>query len=263
MKLRRLAWPVALFLLLLSGCRALPPAPPPLVAASPEEVLARLAARSRAIRAFQAKGRITFLSPRQNYSGTALLKGILPTTLRVDVLDFFGRTILSLYTDGTTVKVLSPREGKLYQGPATPGNLAAFIPPAVTLPQALRLLVGDLPLSPGKPDSCKYEPEHNRYLMEWPGAAGARQERLLVTAPGFDPGEEAWYGGAPAPRFTATFADFGGLAPGLPGKLTLKTTRPRIELRLAYTELSLNPPLNPGELELKAPAGVAVVPLAP
>jgi hypothetical protein len=254
---------VALCLLLLGGCRALPPAPPPPVAVSPEELLARLAARSQGIRAFQAKGRITFLSPHQNYSGTALMKGILPTTLRVDVLDFFGRTILSLYTDGATVKVLSPREGKLYQGPATPGNLAAFIPPAVTLPQALRLLVGALPLSPGSPDSFKYEPDQGRYLMEWPGPGSAPQERLSVTAPGLDPGEEAWYGGAPAPRFTATFADFGGLAPGLPGKLTLKTSRPQIELRLAYTELSLNPPLNPGDLVLKAPAGVTTVPLAP
>jgi hypothetical protein len=263
MKLRRLAWPVALFLLLLSGCRALPPAPPPLGAASPEELLARLASRSRSIHSFQAKGRITFLSPRQNYSGTALLKGILPSTLRVDVLDFFGRTILSLYTDGATVQVLSPREGKLYRGPATPGNLAAFIPPAVNLPQALRLLVGALPLSTGSPGSFKYEPEQNRYLLEWPGPGGAPQERLLVTAPGLDPGEEDWYGGGPAPRFSATFADFGVLAPGLPGKLTLKTSRPRIELRLAYTELSLNPSLNPSDLSLQAPAGVAVVPLAP
>jgi hypothetical protein len=263
LKLRRLVWPVALFLLLLGGCRALPPAPPPPAPASPEEVLARLGARSQSIRAFQAKGRITFLSPRQNYSGTALLKGILPSTLRVDVLDFFGRTILSLYTDGATVKMLSPREGKLYRGPATPGNLAAFIPPAVSLPQALRLLVGALPLSAGKPDTFKYEPDQGRYLMEWPGPGGARQERLLVTAPAFEPGEEAWYGGAPTPRFAATFADFGVLAPGLPGKLTLKTSRPQIELRLAYTELSLNPPLKPGDLELKAPGGVVVVPLAP
>ena len=61
---------VILLFLLLAGCRALPPAPPPAAVTSPEELLSRLAART-AVRSFQAKGRITFLSPQQNYSGTA------------------------------------------------------------------------------------------------------------------------------------------------------------------------------------------------
>lgn len=254
---------VILLFLLLAGCRALPPAPPPATVTSPEELLSRLESRQR-LRSFQAKGRITFLSPQQNYSGTALLRGILPATLRVDVLDLFGRTILSFHTNGAEVQVLSPREGKLYCGQATPRNLAAFIPPAVSLPQALRLLLGAVPLSPGTPPVFRYDPGQSRYLMEWQeGTAGKVRERLSVAAPGLYPVLEEWFGGGPAPRFTATFADFGSLVPDLPGKLTLQTSSPKIELRLAYTELILNPPLNPGELALTPPAGAAVVPLAP
>jgi hypothetical protein len=260
--LRNLIWPVVLLVLLLAGCRALPPAPPPAAVTSQEELLARLQSRHQNIQSFRAKGRITFLSPGQNYSGTAILSAILPTTLRVDVLDLFGRTILSFSTDGAQVQVLSPREGKLFHGQATPRNLAAFIPPAVTLPQALRLLAGVLPLSAGNPDIFQYDPAKGQYLMEWRGG-GALAERLWVAASGLYPAEEVWYGGGPAPRFTATLADFGALVPDLPGKLTLKTTAPQIELRLAYTELSLNPPLNPKDLELQPPAGVTVVPLAP
>ncbi len=84
--------------------------------------------------------------------------------------------------------------------------------------------------------------------MEWGGADGV-QERLGVTAQGLYPEEEVWYGGAPEPRFTAQLADFGGLVPDLPGKLILKTTAPKIELRLAYTELILESapePFGPG-----------------
>jgi hypothetical protein len=121
--------------------------------------------------------------------------------------------------------------------------------------------VGAVPLSPGHPEVFKYEPGPDQYLLEWRAAAGYKAERLLVAARGLNPGVEDWYGGAPAPRFTATFADFGSLAPDLPGKLTIKTAAPQIELRLAYTELLLNPPLQPGDLELTAPAGVSVVPL--
>ena len=154
MKLASPAWPALtalLTLVVLSGCRALPtpPVPPPTAVASAAEVLARLQNRERTIESFQARGRITFLSPERNYSGTALIKARRPENLRVDILDLFGRTLLSFASDGTQVQVLSPHEGKFFHGPASPRNLAAFIPPAVTLPQTLRLLAGALPLSPG------------------------------------------------------------------------------------------------------------------
>lgn len=263
MRGRRLNWLAILGLLLMAGCRALPPAPPPVAVASPEELLSRLQSRHRNIQSFQAKGRITVLAPQQNYSGTALLKGILPATLRVDVLDFFGRTILVFATDGSQVQVFSPREGKFFHGPATPRNLAAFIPPAVTLSQAVRLLAGALPLSPGVADRSEYDPGKGQYLMEWRGDRGTMQEKLWVAAQGLAPVEEVWYGQAPEPRFTAQFSDFGALVPEFPEKLTLKTTTPKIELRLVYTELRLNPPLNAADLVLQPPPGVALVPLKP
>ena len=260
MKLRPCFRLVLLALLLSGGCRALPPAPPPVAVTSPEELLSRLNSRQQQVQSFQAKGRITFLSPEQNYSGTALLSGRLPATLKVDVLDFLGRTILSFATDGAEVKVLSPRENKLFHGPATPRNLAAFIPPAVSLPQTLRLLVGALPLSQGPPQNFEYEAATSRYRLEW-RQGGALIERLWVEAQGLYPVQDEWFGGAPEPRFTVELANFGALAPDLPEKITLKTTTPKMELRLTYRDLKLNPPLTPAELTLAPPAGVAQVPL--
>ena len=142
---RRLVW-LALALALW-GCRSLPPPAPPTAVTSAEELVARLQAGKPRVQSFEAKGRLTLLSPQRNYSGTSLIKGRLPTTVRADVLDPLGRSLLNFYSNGLEVQVLSPKEGKLFKGEATPGNLAAFIPPAVTLPQALRLMTGDLPLS--------------------------------------------------------------------------------------------------------------------
>jgi hypothetical protein len=260
LNLRGFVWLVLLAILLAGGCRTLPPTPPPAAVTSPEELLSRLRARQQQLKAFQAKGRLTFLSPKENYSGTALLAGRLPASLKVDVLDFLGRTILSFATNGTEVQVLSPRENKLFRGPATTRNLAAFIPPSVSLPQAVRLLMGDLPFSSGPPDHFEYLPASGRYLLAW-SQGGALVERLWVAAPGFYPVQEEWYGGAPEPRFTAEMADYGALAPGLPEKITLKTTRPKIELRLGYSRLTLNPSLTPADLTLTPPPGVAVVSL--
>ncbi len=246
---------------LLAGCAAVPPtAPPPTLALSAEEVLARLAARQRTIESFQARGRITFLSPDRNYSGTILIKARRPAGLRVDILDPLGRTLLSFATDGAQVQVLSPGEGKFFHGPASPRNLAAFIPPAVSLPQAVRLLVGDLPLSSGPPSKFAYDPAAGRYLLEW-GAAAGLQERLYVAAHGLYPLTDEYYGGAEQPRFTAEFTDYGEAVPDLPGKITLKTEAPKMELRLAYKELHPNPTLPPADLTLAPPAGMAVVQL--
>jgi hypothetical protein len=217
-------------------------------------------ARQPQVKSFVAQGRITFLSPQQNYSGTALLTGLLPASLKVSVLDFLGRTVLSLATDGAEVLVLSPRENRLWRGPATPQNLAVFVPPSVTLPQALRLLLGDLPLSPGPPDHFAYQAATGRYLLEWRGG-GSLQERLWVEAQGFTPVQEEWFGGAPEPRFTAELANFGALAADLPEKITLKTTAPKSELRLVYRDLKLNQPLTPADLTLTPPPGVIQAPM--
>jgi len=259
-KLRDFFWLAPVALLWSGGCRALPPTPPSMAITSPAELLSRLNTRQQQIQTFQAKGRITFLSPQQNYSGTTLLTGRLPASLKVEVLDFLGRTVLSFATDGVEVKVLSPQENKLFQGPATPRNLAAFIPPSVSLPQALRLLVGALPLSQGPPENFEYEAATGRYRLEW-RQGGALTERLWVEAQGLHPVQEEWFGGGPEPRFTAELANFGALAPDLPEKITLKTTAPKMELRLVYRDLKFNPPLTPADLTLTPPLGMAQAPL--
>ena len=247
-------------LLCSAGCRTLFPSRPSVAVISQENLLAVLKTRQEKIKSFRAEGRITYLSPQQNYSGKVWLKGRLPASLKVEVLDFLGRTVLSFATDGTEVKVLSPRENKLFQGPATPRNMAAFIPPTVSLPQALRLLVGALPLSQGPPQNFAYEAATHRYRLEW-RQGEAITERLWVAAEGLYPVLEEWYGGAPEPRFTAELANFGALAPDLPEKVTLKTPTPKMEMRLVYRDLSRNPSLTPTELTLTAPPGVVVVPL--
>ncbi len=256
-------WPAVIVLLAsvaLHGCRALPPAPPPTAVASAEELLARLQNRQKSSESFQARGRIIFLSPERNYSGTILAKARRPESLRVDILDILGRTLLSFAANGGRVQVLSPSEGKFFQGPASPGNLAAFIPPAVTLPQALRLLVGALPLSPGPPSKFDYDSAAGQYLLEWRQAEGL-QERLWVAAQGLYPLKDEYFGGAERPRFTVELADFGKAVPDFPGKITLKTEAPKLELQLAYKELSLNPPLSPADLTLTAPPGITVMQL--
>jgi hypothetical protein len=254
---------LALLLLWLAGCAAAPPVKAPTPALSGDELLTILRARADRVKSFEAKGRLTLLSPQRNYSGTAFLKGIEPTTLRVDILDFLGRSLLSFSSNGQVVQVLSPKEEKFYYGKATPANMAVFIPPAVTLPQVLQLLVGALPLSSGAPDRFHFEPAADSYVLEWRRPDGAFQERLWVKASGLYPAKDEWYGQDHRMLFSVDLSDYGAAAPDLPGQITLRAENPKAELRFAYRELRVNPALGAPDIELKAPPAVAVVPLGP
>ncbi len=250
--------PIIAFLVLLGlwGCRTLPPAPPPFIRSAPE-VLARLQSRQESLQSFQARGRLTYLSPERNYSGTSLMKGILPATLRVDILDPLGRSVLNFYSDGREVQVLFPTQAKFFQAPATPQALAAFIPPGMTLPQTLRCLTGNLPLSPGQPESMQYEPEPGMYLMEWHTSNGARRERLWVDARELYPVKGEWYDDAGRLVFTIELKDYGALAPGRPQQIKVITRQPAVELRLAYRDMQVNQPLKAGDLQVPRPPTAA------
>lgn len=249
-----------LALLAAAGCRTLPPPPPVPKVAAAGELLCLLQARQAGLQSFQARGRLTLIAPGRSYSGSGRLKGRLPASLRVDVLDLFGRSMLHFASDGQQVEVLFPREGKMLYGPATPANLAAFVPPGVTLPQALKVLTGDLPLSAGGPDEWRLEGKGDAYLMLWRNPDGSLRERLWVDAQSLYPVKGEWLGDRGQPVFTAELGDF---ARDRPRQITFKTTSPETELRLAFQDMDLNPPLGPGDLRVPDQPGVEKIPFKP
>ncbi|MCL6621992.1 MAG: hypothetical protein K6T55_07800 [Syntrophobacterales bacterium] len=249
--MRRLP-PLVLLLALLAGCRTLPPPPPP-TAVTPQEALAAWRARQGGIQGFQARVRLTLLAPGRSYSGNARLAAGLPSSLRVEVTDFFGRRLMTFVSDGEEVAVLFPREGRLLKGPATPRTLAAFIPPGVTLAQCVRLLTGGVPFNEGEPHQWQEQADPGSWLLVWNGADGQPRERLWL-AQG-RPRRLEWRGERGEPGFEAEFADFSG--PGdWPRQVTVKTPTPASELRVTFGDLTVNPPLAPAEFRLSSPPGV-------
>jgi hypothetical protein len=258
--MRILSLTCILALLAAAGCRTLPPPPPAPRVTTAGQLLYLLKARQGNLTSFQTRGRLTLIAPGRSYSGTGRLKGRLPSTLRVDVLDLFGRSLLNFASDGQRVEVLFPREGKMFYGPATPGNLAAFVPPGVTLPQALKVLTADLPLSAGEPAEWRLDPERHAYLMVWRNPDGSLRERLWVDEQSLYPVHEQWYGGDGKLAFAAELSDF---AKDRPQQIKFKTTAPETELRLAFQDIELNPPLTPGDLKVPELPGVEKIPFKP
>jgi hypothetical protein len=264
MKLRYVI--LVLMLAALVGCQGgilRRPKTPVAAKLSPEQILAQLRARQGGLTTFAARGRLTLVSPEQNATGTALIRGKPPEALRVDLKDILGRSVLSFFTDGREVEILFPRENKLFQGPATPANLAAFIPAGVSVSQAVRLLVGDLPLSQGPPTRMKRESDGNMQVLEWLTPDGSLQERLWVTAEGLEPRKDEWYGAGGRLAFSAELGEFNQVAIDRPQQIKLVTTQPQVELRLTYKDFTPNPPLTPADLAVPRPPGVVVQRLKP
>lgn len=242
----------------LAACRTLPPPPPP-SAAPPGEVLAALRARQEGIKSFQSRARLTLIAPGRSFSGTGRVQAGLPSSLRVDVVDLFGRSLMNFASDGARVEVLFPREEKLFTGPATPGTLAAFIPPGVTLPQCVRLLAGSVPFSEEVPATWQETVEDRGLVMTWTNPDGSVREKLWVAAGGH-PRKQEWHGTDGQPKFTAEFSDFAGPG-GWPKQVKVQTAKPQTELRVAFGDLTVNPPLGPTDFTVPRPPGVTEAPL--
>lgn len=269
MKGRRLAglgrFVIPCGLVLLAACRPFPPVRPGIrpVVHSAQDLRARLLVRAQAIQSFKAKGRVTYISPEQKYSGKALLVGHKPRTLRVDVLSFWGQSALSFFTNGQEMQILDYRQGKLYRGPVTPGNLADFIPP-VKVAELLEVLSGGVLLYRTGKAQMTYDPGPDRYRLELRSEDQNGHTVIWVDARNLEILTAQWSDAQGQRSFKVEFADFDYRSRyPLPHRITLISGDNRRRLRVHYQELLLNPPLTSEALDLVAPAAVLEVPLGP
>lgn len=253
-------------LILVAACQRLPIAPPTMrpEIQSAQDLQARLRARARGIHTFKAKGRVTVVSPEKTYSGTALLLGQKPKTLRVEVLNFWGQSALSFFTDGRTMQILDYREGRLRRGPATPQNLALFVPPPVQIGELLQILTGSVPLPREGEARMTFVPEKDQYQLELTAREPETRVAIRVDAQNLRILAATWYEARGRVLYQVRFQDFDDQQRyPVPRRIILATGDNRAQLRLHYRELTLNPPLDPETLSLSVPSTVREVPLSP
>jgi hypothetical protein len=136
---RRLRRYELLVLVLLAGCVA---RVSPLTPTTADALLASLTARRAAITSLRARVHVkTGLARLWTHQALLVQR---PAAVRIDVLSPFGLT-LALGTLGDTLWAYPPAEGVLYEGPATPANLARFVGAPVEVPDLVDILLGVAP----------------------------------------------------------------------------------------------------------------------
>lgn len=119
---------------------------------SAPDLLERMASLRGRVRTLRAAGRVDHFGEEQRVQGRAFVFLELPGRLRIDVLSPFGSPLSVLTVDEDDFALADHRAGRFFSGPAEPCNIARLVQVPLPPEDAVRILIGDVPLIPGEPE---------------------------------------------------------------------------------------------------------------
>lgn len=228
------------------GCARLPSRPSleaPLVSSGPE-LLARLQVQTVALAHFQARGQFLLLTPEKNFQGNARFLVWQPDRLRLEVVNFWGQSLVTFLSDGADFRFLVYPEGKLYRGPATASNLRRFIPFPVTLSELLAIMTGHLDYENYQGAELLPAADPETYLLALTPRHREGRVILEVASSSLQPVAARWYSPQGEMWLQVAWQDWQdqrGIR--VPHEIRLADGSNRYQLRLRYREVQTDIPL--------------------
>lgn len=249
----RHAFPLIVFLLLVS-CVPRPPAPPaPLPAGLEERLLQQLTENSRAFRNLQGLAKVKVSREGKSMGATQVLLVEKPDRLRAETLSPFGQPVLLLATNGDELTVFVPGEGNFYRGAASPRNLQRLTRIPLRLADLVQLLLYDVPVIDFQEQELLAETDGFRLVLN--GERESRQElffdrRLRLVKVDYLVGSEL--------LLEVAYGRFDGDDEGYPAATELQMPQLAVTASLVFSEVRTNVAIPEDRFLLTPPAGVAV-----
>ena len=251
---------IFLFLLLLgcASCATLPREPAP--APSPDELAARLRARSQGIHGLKGLARVHVSAPGKNFTTQEVVFVRRPGFLRLETLSPLGTPLFYLVAAGRDLFLYHPGENRYYQGSVRSRSFSALLPGGLEPEEVVALLLGGFPLLPHEDSSVRYDPREELWFLTLRGASGSGSQVL-----GIDPRSNeilsAEYSLQGLTR-RVSLADYKPVSDfSFPHKIHFESPAARTELTVDYQEVTLNPEWGEQDFHLPVPRGAQVVPL--
>ncbi|MBF5045543.1 DUF4292 domain-containing protein [Aggregicoccus sp. 17bor-14] len=230
----------------------------------PAALLALVRQAEARVATLQGESRLRVESP--DAKGTVTLYGAIarPGMLHLETLDFFGKPLAVLVSDGQRFGLYQAQENRYYRGPATPENLSRFLPVVIPGDELVSLLLGEAPRIAEQPVSLRVDAKAGGYVLtlegEVPSRSGAptKVTQVLTVHPTHYRVLHSEVHGMDA--YELGFGDFlqsGKLS--FPRTAKLQAPQAQTTLELRYTDVTLNGPPDLTMFELAAPEGVPVV----
>lgn len=193
----------------------------------------------------EAKAKVD--TPEGAGSLTEFVVASRPDRLRLESIDFFGRPVALLTTDGEVGRMLDVERNVFFEGPANATVVARLLPVRIDPRVVVSLLTGGLGLGAAPvPQTVRVDPERGVYVLALETTDGPQTvslnprtlHPLIVTT-------DEW---------AATFEGWRNDSP-LPSKVTLSTPDGRAKVTLTWRDTELDPALDPDVFTLVPPPG--------
>jgi len=241
----------ALLALACAGARGPRVTPLPAGDTRPSALLDALARAGEARRSLRAIARLAMDGPAGGGRARQILLLERPARLRIEILGLLDQRIAVLTTDGAEYRLYRAEDRSLTGGPVHDALLWEVAGLAVTPEQAVRILLG----APAAPDGARLaggtQLADGRVRLELRAPDRLEATRLEFDAEGRLAGW-AWLGADGEPLQEARFADYRPLGDdAFPYEVELLDRTTGAEARVRFTNVELNPVLDPALFELR------------
>ena len=250
--------PIYACLLLLIGCaKKLPTFEP--VDIPPSMVVEHIEKEKKQLRTFRAVGSIQVKGEEQHWSGRAFFLAELPSSLRLEVLNFFGQPVIYATSDGHEFLIWQPGHNRAYQGLAAYGTLARLIKFPLDDQEAVLLLAGVVPIWHQVEQKLFKSPETGMLLLQQSMDTSSPQtQKIWLEGEGMVATKiERLRGGEL--ELEVKFSDFVNIEGWFyPRSIVMEDTKTRVTI--SYEQIAINENLDRSVFHLTLPAGVEIIP---
>ncbi|MDH7498934.1 MAG: hypothetical protein QHH30_00920 [candidate division NC10 bacterium] len=237
------------------GCqRSYVASSPPAVAATREQVLARLAFLQGSLKGMRGMATLEVSTTDGVYRGKEFFWMELPDRFRFESLNLLGFPDWVLSSDGDAVQLYLPTERKIIQGASDPKNLERMLGAKIPISCVLRILMGlpPLPLDDGSSSWIFFE-ESGAFLREEETSSPLRQLLWVDGAKGTLERGDILEGGKTVLSFhCGDHRELNGFP--IPFRVKIHLVRSRVNLLWVHRELQVNPSFPEETFRLALPA---------
>lgn len=219
-------------------------------------MLAAVETRERQLHSVKGEGKLTISAPQGSGTLSVFVAAARPASLHLESLDFFGRPLAVLTTDGQRFGLFDVSSGTYYTGPASAQNLARFLQAALPPDHVVGILLGAAPRLDAPEPKLRVDEKAQAYAVTLQDSQTLQTLwvdplRMRVTR------SERQGGNA----YALAFSDFEEGTIVFPKAVELQVPSAKVELKLRYTEATFNGTPEPELFDPTPPEDVPVVEL--
>jgi outer membrane lipoprotein-sorting protein len=203
----------------------------------------------------QGDAKLRVASPQGSGTLSMFIAISRPGLMHMETFDFFNRPVAALVSDGQRFGLYQTEGHVYYQGPASPENVSRFLPVVLPSEELVAVMLGQVPFIPAERKTLELDRSEGVYVLKL--FRGQVTQTLQVHTKYHRVVRSEVRG---VPGYDLSFDDFQAQGSVIfPKEVKLTAEVAETELRLRYSDVTLNAAPDLTLYELTPPEGARVV----